>query len=182
MSAALSFDVGNPFSLLLALERRLQSGAANAAGGGPVTWDGLAFRVRNQWCLSPAGEVREVLPLPTHTRVPGARPWLLGLANMRGAIVPLIDLGGFLGMPKTLPQPAARVLVLNSARDPLGFLVDEAAGLRRFSAAEQRHEALGSAEAFAPYALGAFERAGAVQLALSLRKIAASEGFANGGW
>lgn len=173
----------SPFALLQALERRVHTGSiAVAAGSGPQTWDGLAFRVRGQWCAAPAGEVREVLPIPAHTRVPGAKPWLLGLANVRGVILPLLDLGAFLGLPKVVPQPVSRVLILNSLREPVGFLVDEAAGQRRFTAAEQNHEAVELAVAFAPHALGAFERNGVTQLALSLRRIAACEEFAHAGW
>ena len=183
MSAApIPYQTAHPFALLQALERRLQAGANVAAAGGPVTWDGLAFRVRNQWCVAPAGEIREVLPLPGHTRIPGAKPWLMGLANLRGVIVPLIDLAAFLGMAKSPSLPTSRLLLLNSSREPLGFLVDEAAGQRRFSANEQCHDALDEAPAFRDVALGAFERNGTVQLAISLRRLAASEGFAHAGW
>jgi len=172
-----------PFALLQALERRIRTGSiAISSDGGPQTWDGLAFRVRQQWCAAPSGEVREVLPVPSYSRIPGAKPWLLGLANVRGAILPMVDLGAALKLPRMVSQPLSRLLILSSARDPIGFLVDETAGQRRFAPAEQHHEALTVATPFSPFALGAFERAGVVQLAISLKRLAGSEELADAGW
>ena len=43
-------------------------------------------------------QVREVLMLPDAvTRVPGAKRWLLGIANLRGQLLPLVDVKLLLG-------------------------------------------------------------------------------------
>ena len=47
-------------------------------------------------------EAREVLGVPSPlTRVPGAKSWILGLANIRGQLLPIIDLRAFLGSGPT---------------------------------------------------------------------------------
>ena len=47
-------------------------------------------------------EAREVLGVPAPlTRVPGAKSWILGLANVRGQLLPIIDLRAYLGSGPT---------------------------------------------------------------------------------
>lgn len=48
--------------------------------------------------IAPLEEVKEILNYPDGvTRVPGTQAWLLGMANIRGNLLPLIDLQQFLG-------------------------------------------------------------------------------------
>ena len=61
-------------------------------------WVGIGLRLGNERFVVGREEVREVLMLPsTLTRVPGAKPWIRGLANVRGHLLPIADLRGFLG-------------------------------------------------------------------------------------
>ena len=55
------------------------------------------------------GEVREIVALQAPTRVPSVPAWILGVVNLRGTVLPLIDLGLKFGFPTS-----ARVAV-----DPL---------------------------------------------------------------
>src|SRR6185437_2667753 len=59
-------------------------------------------------------EAREVLAVPTPlTRVPASKGWLLGLANVRGQLLPIIDLRAYFGAGVTPPSRAARIVVVN---------------------------------------------------------------------
>jgi twitching motility protein PilI len=49
------------------------------------------------------GEVNEILTLPVLTPVPGTRSWLLGVANVRGNLVPVIDLRDFIEGERSVP-------------------------------------------------------------------------------
>lgn len=123
-----------PYELLLALEARgavaaLPAGAA-AAGN---EWVGVAFRLGTETFLAAREETREVLAVPPQlTRVPGARPWVRGLHNVRGQLLPVIDLRQFLGSGVTAVQRQSRVLVVQHREVPVGLLVDEVLGFRRF--------------------------------------------------
>jgi len=64
--------------------------------------------------------------------VPGAKPWIRGLANVRGQLLPLVDLRAFLGGGVTNIGRGSRVLVANHREVPAGLLVDEVQGFRRF--------------------------------------------------
>lgn len=168
---------GDPFDLLISIEERLQASRADIAAGAAQSWVGLGFRLGDRWLVAPRDDVREVIPPPTLTRIPNAVPWLRGLANVRGELLAVADLNGLLGLDAGERARTQRVLVLNSRRVPAGLLVDEVAGYRQFSPAEQRHEIVSDAGALGPYLLGAFVREGRPWLAMSLHKIAQSEQF-----
>lgn len=171
-----------PYELLAALEARVRSARPDVAQRRSEFWLGLGFRVRDRWCVAPRDDVREIITPPVLTRTPGAKPWLLGVANVRGGILAVADLAQFLGLPRRADAQSSRVLVFNSPRVPVGFLVDEVAGHRQFALTDQRHELMAEAPAFEPYLLGAFEREGQPWLALSLNKLVASAEFAHAGW
>ena len=87
-------------------------------------------------------EVREVLPVPDQvTRVPGAKPWLRGIANLRGQLLTVVDLKSFLGAGGSGGERQARVLIVASRDVPTGLVVDEVLGFRRFAAGDHREDA-----------------------------------------
>lgn len=182
MNADLRALRDDPFEQLLQLESRLRALRLDATEQTPQ-WIGLGFRVDSQWLVAPREEVREVIVLPRCTRVPNARPWLLGLANVRGKLLTVIDLQQLLGGAPTAPTRSARVLVFSPERVPLGYLVDEVAGYRQFTLSEQRRELLDTAPAqLRPWLLGAFVRDGLAWYAFSLHKLAQSEALKRAGW
>lgn len=171
----------DPFELLRQLESRLRSARVDSVSGQALTWIGLGFRLGGQWLAAPREDVREVIPPPKVTRIPNAQPWMSGLANVRGELLTIIDLRQLLGMPRAEEMRAQRVMVLNSTEVPAGFLVDEVAGYRQFAPEEQRRELLSGAGALGSYLLGGFVRQGQPWLAMSLHKVAQSDGFRHAG-
>jgi twitching motility protein PilI len=177
VAAELLALAGQPFELLYALENRLRAARLDIAAGQTQSWTGLGFRLREHWLVAPREDVREVITPPRVTRVPGAKAWLLGVANVRGNLLPVTDLGQMLGYARQPEHRDQRVLVFNSDRVPAGVLVDEVAGYRQFAPSDQRHElARGSGE-LEPFLLGGFAREGRNWLVLSLHKLAASQAF-----
>ncbi|MGE7414344.1 chemotaxis protein CheW [Methylobacterium tarhaniae] len=75
----------------------------------------------------PAERVRALAPVPALTRVPGAPAALVGLADRRGAALPVLDLARLLA-PDRRPVPAGR-MVLAEAQEPVGLLVPRIVGL-----------------------------------------------------
>jgi twitching motility protein PilI len=126
--------VKQPFELLREIERRSASaqagGAASAAG---EEWVGVGFRLGDESFVADREQVKEVLMLPeTMTRVPGARRWLLGIANLRGHLLPLVDVKLLLGSGRTTLRRTTRVISANHREIPAGLVVDEVVGFRRF--------------------------------------------------
>ncbi|MGH8460008.1 MAG: chemotaxis protein CheW [Stenotrophobium sp.] len=171
----------HPFELLQRMESRLQAARLDIVAGQAQGWAGMGFRLGHTWLAAPRDDVREIIVLPPLTRIPNARPWLRGVANVRGALLGVIDLTQFLGGEAAAVTRTQRLLVYNSDRYPVGFLVDEIAGHRQFVASEQRAELPQGSEAFLPYLLGAFVRDGQPWLAFSLHKLAMADSFGHAG-
>ena len=151
----------DPYLVLADLDARCRQGGASHA---PRTdeqgdsWSGVAFILNGIRMVAPLGEVTEILHLPQMTKVPGARVWLRGVANVRGSLVPIADLPMFFGRRLGASGKRQRVLVVNQDQNQIGIIVDDVLGLQHFTA-DQRQESPGEIEeALRPYVLGAFSR------------------------
>ena len=77
-----------------------------------------------------ASDVVEIIRPPRMTRVPHSPPNLLGVANLRGRVLPILSLSGLLGGKPVEISSSTRVIVVNGKR-PLGVLVDKVMALAR---------------------------------------------------
>ncbi len=82
----------------------------------------------------PARRVQEIIRRPTIRKVHHAAPFVLGVFNLRGRIVELIDPGKKLGMEDEPFPDDARIMVLQSAETIVGMLVHAVAGVFPFEA------------------------------------------------
>jgi len=132
--AELASLVKQPFELLREIERRSMAAHSGAGGSAlPSEWVGIGFRIGDEQFVASREQVREVLMLPdSKTRVPGAKRWLLGIANLRGHLLPLVDLKLLLGSGRTTLRRTTRVISVNHREIPAGLVVDEVHGFRRF--------------------------------------------------
>jgi twitching motility protein PilI len=170
-----------PFELLAELERRGRAVSAqlNQDAGSGREWVGVALRMAGDLYLVAREETREVLGIPASTtRVPGAKPWIKGLANVRGQLLPVIDLRQFLGSGVTPVTRNTRIVVVNHREIPAGLLVDEVLGFRRFAETEFKGEAPPTVARCERYLAGAFHRAHEQWPVLSLRAVLESPAFA----
>jgi twitching motility protein PilI len=171
-----------PFELLLALEQRARdvaAGARDSAAG--QEWIGVAFRMGGETFLVARDEVREVMGVPAPiTRVPGARTWISGLANVRGQLLPVIDLKQYFGSGESVTGRNTRVIVVNHREVPAGLIVDEVLGFRRFAEREFTPEALPTMIRCEHYLAGTFRRGSEAWPVLSLRKLVESPAFLHG--
>jgi twitching motility protein PilI len=169
-----------PFELLKELEKRsrsVTSGAAPDTAAGQE-WVGVAFRMGGETFLVAREETREVLGYPAVvTRIPGAKTWVKGLANVRGQLLPMLDLRQFLGSGPTSVGRNTRVVVVNHREIPAGLMVDEVLGFRRFAEPEFNAEPPPTVIRCDSYLAGAFRRGGEVWPVLSLKSLVESQSF-----
>lgn len=162
----------DPFALLYALQQQVLGEESHGTLAGSESWPGIVIKVAEHDLVVPQGEVQELIDLPDYTRVPGAAPWLLGVGNVRGELLPIIGLKALIADAAATIDQTSRVVVLNDGEIPAGFVVDRVEGLRRFQASEQNHEMLGDApERLTPFLLGGFSNADRRWLVLSLRRL-----------
>lgn len=85
----------------------------------------------------PVSMVREILDYREPFVIPDGPPWMLGLIDVRGRGVPMIDLRAKLGMPRLAPTPVTRILVLDvplEGRDlSLGLVADRVLEVASFA-------------------------------------------------
>lgn len=124
----------HPFDLLLQLAEHCRGVAAGLPAQEAVaeTWSGVGFRLAGQSMVAAMGEISEILHEPRYTALPRVKSWVKGVANVRGRLLPIIDLSEFFNSPAITSRKQRRVLVLD--RDDLfvGLLVDELFGMQHF--------------------------------------------------
>jgi purine-binding chemotaxis protein CheW len=81
----------------------------------------------------PIERVREVRPVARVTPLPAMAPFWLGLANVRGALVPVLDLARYLGHHADLPADEPQLVVLHDASLTLAVRVDSVPEVRTLS-------------------------------------------------
>lgn len=95
-------------------------------------WTGIGFRLSGMNCAAPMDQVAEILTVPNSTRLPGVNPWVIGVSNIRGRLLPLIDLEVFFGNPPLKQLKQRRVLVLEVGDLYTGLIVDQIFGMQHF--------------------------------------------------
>lgn len=132
----------SPFEILARYERLSLAHASQTQDKleAPGLWRGIGFRVGARLLLSGIDEINELLAVPALTPVPGTKPWLLGVANVRGNLVPVVDFARFLFGERTLSSDRARLLIVRQGNGSIALLVDEVFGQRTVDE-EQRRDA-----------------------------------------
>ncbi|MGX0892927.1 twitching motility protein PilI [Pseudomonas sp. ADAK2 TE3594] len=147
------------FELLLQIDQRCRLLAADLPSQ-PTrqdSWSGIGFRLGEHWYVAPMGEVSEVLHEPRVTQLPGVKPWVKGVANLRGRLLPIMDLSGFIGHELSNLRKQRRVLVVEHNEVFAGLLVDEVFGLQHF-AQDSLEPADTLSGPIAPFIKGRFQR------------------------
>ncbi len=169
-----------PFELLRELERRSKAALAGAAGdvADVDEWVGIGFRIADEQFIVARDDIREVLMVPALiARVPGAKPWIRGLANVRGQLLPMIDLKLFLGAGRCSGQRDARVLVIKGSDLAAGLIVDEVFGFRRFLDTERSDKVPQTLVSCQQFLQGVFERGVENWLIFSIQRLESSAEF-----
>lgn len=112
-----------------------------AAASRDNTGSRLGFRVGDVNWLVSLSDTEEVLPVPPLVKVPGARRWFRGVANIRGNLYAVSDFSDFMGQGITPEHAECRLLLphhdfgVNAA-----LLVRSALGLRNINRYQVRDE------------------------------------------
>ena len=115
-------------------EAEAETRAPDAAGSERV----VTVRVADAEHALALEDVVEVVRMVAVTPIPDSPPWLLGAVDVRGDVVPVIDLRTRLGHPALEPHPGM-VLVIAAAPDgPVALCADAAGALEEVVRAEAR--------------------------------------------
>jgi len=84
----------------------------------------VIFRLADEFYALEIQTVQEIVRMPSITAIPGAQAWVKGVTNLRGRVVPVIDLRRRCGLEAGEATPDSRIVVVNSSAGTLGLEVD----------------------------------------------------------
>jgi len=140
-------------------------------------WTGVSFKLSGSQVVLSMSDVAEIFNLPTTlTRVPGAAAWVKGIANVRGNLMPIIDLQSYLGGKPILTNRRSRVLVINRPEIVTGLLVGDVMGMQRFRKSQRVPSA--RVDGFIGRLVsGAFQNKKGVWPVLSIQRLISEDAF-----
>lgn len=124
---------------------------------------------RERFCLSVL-DVEEVVEWPTHTKLPLAPPFLMGIFNLRGALIPIIDIAFTEGRRADLPPKHVVVAAMRTQEEEilrLGIAADEVIGT--FTTTEPL--LVDEAPSDIPHCCGMLRHEDRLALALNLKRL-----------
>jgi len=150
----------DPFDLLLDLERRTLKLSADLPRLDEVQkeWVGVGFRIGDSKLIASMSDVKEILDVPEFTLVPGVKSWIVGVANVRGSLLPIMDMKGFLLGDDMKKRHKGRVIVIDYMGFNTGLIVEEVYGMRHFREGDTTDEVPEVHANLSPYIERAFKQ------------------------
>ncbi len=84
----------------------------------------VIFRLADEFYALDIQAVQEIVRMPAITSIPGADTWVEGVTNLRGRVVPVIDLRRRCGVEAAEATVDTRIVVVNSSAGMVGLIVD----------------------------------------------------------
>ena len=84
----------------------------------------LAFLLGESRCALPVNEIQEVLPVVALSPIPGQALPVEGMLNLRGAMIPVLDLRSCLGLPQIRWNSETRIIIVKTREARVGVVVD----------------------------------------------------------
>ena len=169
-------------NILRDIERRSQQDTTELTQQNTLSnsWVAIDFRIGQEHYLIPLDETREIFPVPEQiTLVPKSKPWVFGIANLRGKLLPLFDLNYFLSGQATKINKRSRIIVINHPDLYSGLLLDEVFGLKHFQQEPDYDDGPHTDSAISPYLNGHISQQDHHWDVFSFNKLAADPRFIN---
>lgn len=162
------------FDTLYSIAERSQKVAIElpARENAQTHWNGLGFSLMGQRFVVPMAEVAELLRVPQTTNLPGVKSFVLGVANVRGRLLVVVDVAAFFGESSAFARAQRRILACEVEEQYFGFMVDEGLGMQHFPRDAFSESAEGVDDKFSPYISGYYTVGGTVWPIFSLARLA----------
>lgn len=93
----------------------------------------VVFKLADQDYALPILETREILHIVPVTTIPGEPAYVKGVINLRGRIVPVVDLRLKLGLTVAEADSETKIIVVDHSNRQVGLIVDRVSGVGRYS-------------------------------------------------
>ncbi len=143
----------NELNARLAARTRQWAGAAQPAELGEQL-EVLSFSLSDELYAIGSEHVAQVLPLNQYTPLPNTPAHVLGIVNVRGRIVSVLDLRVLFELPRASLSDRSFLLILHSAEMEFGLLIDRVLGVGQISCANLQKDLPNLSGVRASYLLG----------------------------
>ncbi len=131
----------------------------------------VGFRVGNETFGVRIGSVREIVRVPEITAVPSAPETIEGVINLRGKIIPVMDLRKRFGQAEIQPDKKNRILVVELDNKLVGLIVNAASEVLKISPSEIEPPGNVFAEGESSYVTGVGKLKGRLIILLDIAKL-----------
>jgi purine-binding chemotaxis protein CheW len=135
----------------------------------------IVFEVAGMLCALPSQSVQNVERGFEITPLPNVAPWVLGITQLWGTIVSVVDLAAFVGQGMTQVTPRSRLLAVTVRDMPAGFLVDGVTEIRTMGPSIRRDFIAGAPDWTHPFLDGVVQEGGRLIVALDPEKLVFSD-------
>ncbi len=102
----------------------------------------VIFELSNQLYALPIQETQEIIRMTSITKVPNTKDYVEGIINLRGNIVPVINLNRRLGLPEKEHDDSTRIIVVEYNDQKVGMIVDNVQEVGRYTEDEMEPPAV----------------------------------------
>jgi purine-binding chemotaxis protein CheW len=131
----------------------------------------VGFRIGNETFGVRIGSVREIVRVPEITAVPSAPETVEGVINLRGKIIPVMDLRKRFGQTEIQPDKKNRILVVELDNKLVGLIVNAASEVLRIAPSEIEAPGNLFAEGESSYVTGVGKLKGRLIILLDIAKL-----------
>jgi len=131
----------------------------------------VGFRIGNETFGVRIGSVREIVRVPEITAVPSAPETIEGVINLRGKIIPVMDLRKRFGQTEIQPDKKNRILVVELENKLVGLIVNAASEVLRIAPSEIEAPGNLFAEGESGYVTGVGKLKGRLIILLDIAKL-----------
>lgn len=170
----------SPYQLLkqLADASRHQAKGLPAQEDAREYWSGIGFVLGGQHFVAHMDNVAEILRVPSFTKLPGVKRWVRGVANVRGRLVPIMDLLTYIGQKADPAHRKSRRAIIIDADDITnGLIIDGIEGMQHFPVEEFASVTVQTPDLLKPYIQGQYVKEGRTWIVINPRDLVASEEF-----
>jgi purine-binding chemotaxis protein CheW len=131
----------------------------------------VGFRIGNETFGVRIGAVREIVRVPEITAVPSAPETVEGVINLRGKIIPVMDLRKRFGQTEIQPDKKNRILVVELENKLVGLIVNSASEVLKIAPSEIEAPGNLFAEGESGYVTGVGKLKGRLIILLDIAKL-----------
>jgi purine-binding chemotaxis protein CheW len=131
----------------------------------------VGFRIGNETYGVRISAVREIVRVPEITSVPNAPETIEGVINLRGKIIPVMDLRKRFGQADVQPDKKNRILIVELGNKLLGLIVNSASEVLKIPPSEIESPGNMLAEGESTYVTGVGKLGGRLIILLDIAKL-----------